>query len=335
MPGSDPTPWRAAEGCIEVLVAEDEPAFRELIGAIFDLAEWDEPTRVANGAEALQLLKERRWDILIADLNMPRMSGESLIREALSLQPELTVLVITGCGTLERAVSLMKQGVFDFLTKPFTVEEFVASLSRARERALSMVTPPTPMAVVESLLVALGSKDAYLDGHSNRVACYAEELGQRLGLEKQELFYVREAGKLHDVGKIGIREELLTRAGPLNAEEFEEMKRHPVISREIVGPVQELARCLPGVYHHHERWDGEGYPEGLGGEEIPLAARIIAVADAYDAMTNHRSYRRARSVEVVERIIREAAGTQFDREIALAFLDSLPVVIGVGDEVVR
>lgn len=319
--------------CLEVLIAEDDASARDLLATIFEDQAWARPTLACDGMEALARLRERHFDILISDLNMPRMGGEELVMRALAARPELTVMVITGNATVDKAVHLMRTGVYDFLTKPYSLEHLLVSLERARDRVLNQQEIQGIREVVDALLAALESKDRYLNGHCGRVARFSVELGRRVGLAPAELQVLEFAAKLHDVGKIGIHEDILNKTGKLTVEEFEIMKTHPVLSRDILAPVRFLAPCLPGVLHHHERMDGDGYPHGLRGHDIPLHARIIAVVDAYDAMTSTRSYRPALSHDRVLGIIREVAGTQLDHELAHLFLEHHALITEAGQPV--
>ena len=174
--------------------------------------------------------------------------------------------------------------------------------------------------LTRSLTAALDAKDAYTYGHSERVARIAVELGRELGLEGDDLADVYLAGLLHDVGKIGIRDAVLGKAEPLTPEEFEHIKRHVTIGYSILSDLRQIRSLLPGVLYHHERWDGTGYPEGLAAEGIPLLARLLAVADAYDAMSTTRPYRDALPCRRVEEILQQGAGVQWDRRVVEAFL---------------
>jgi HD-GYP domain-containing protein (c-di-GMP phosphodiesterase class II) len=313
---------------LRVLVAEDEPSARDLITAVFDAGGWQAPVTARNGVEALERLDEGRFDILVTDLNMPRLGGEELVRRALGKDPDLTVIVLTGNGSIPLAVGLLREGVFDFLTKPFSVDDLLSSLGRARERVLHLSEHRGMREVLGVLLKALESKDPYLQGHSERVARFSIELGRKLGLDRTDLEFLGFAALMHDIGKIGIREEILGKESPLTEEEFAQVKLHPILSRDILSPVTHLRPCLAAVLHHHERWQGGGYPSGIAGDSIPLAARIIAVADAYDAMTSHRSYRRALPSEEALRRIRSGSGTQFDPAVAETFLAHASEILG-------
>ena len=170
--------------------------------------------------------------------------------------------------------------------------------------------------MIQALAGTVDAKDRYTNGHSMRVAKYASEIAMRMGLSQQEQENIYYTGMLHDIGKIGVPDEIINKPGRLTDEEFAIIKTHPVIGSEILKNITEIPGMYLGTRGHHERYDGKGYPDGLAGEEIPLQARIIAVADSYDAMTSHRSYRKLLPQEVVRREIEQGKGTQFDPEIA-------------------
>ena len=174
---------------------------------------------------------------------------------------------------------------------------------------------------VEALTSAIDAKDRYTSGHSNRVAYFSASLAERLGLSKMDRETIYLAGLLHDIGKIGIDDSVLNKAGELNDEEYEQIKLHPQLGYEILKGVQQLDKVLPIVLHHHEAWDGSGYPHGLQATEIPRMARIMAVADAFDAMSSDRPYRKGMADEKMDAILRAGAGTQWDPEVVEAFFE--------------
>jgi len=304
---------------LRILVADDDAGARELIAAILDAEGWPTPTTVEDGEIALQCIGEDHWDILVTDLDMPRMRGDELVVNALVSDPDLSIVVTTGDGTVGNAVDLIKKGATDFIAKPYDVDEFLASMERAKKRALGIHEVKGMRQTVEALLVALESKDRYLNGHSAPVRDMAVKLGEISGLDRGQLRALSHAALLHDIGKIGVHEDILNKPEALTEAEYEIIKKHPVISADIIAPVPFLQPSLKGVLHHHEKWDGSGYPDGLAGEQIPLMARIIAVVDAFDAMTSDRSYRGAlTTTEAVERI-RKGSGSQFDPRIGQLF----------------
>jgi putative nucleotidyltransferase with HDIG domain len=179
------------------------------------------------------------------------------------------------------------------------------------------------MGLLHSLTSAVDAKDAYTCGHSERVAALSKMLAQQFGLDDAQVERIYMAGILHDVGKIGVPEAVLKKPGKLTVEEFEQMKKHPAIGAKILQDVKQIQDIIPGVLHHHERFDGRGYPYGLSGHNIPLMGRIICLADCFDAMTSTRTYRKAMPLEVTLADIRRCSGTQFDPALTEAFL-SIP-----------
>lgn len=177
--------------------------------------------------------------------------------------------------------------------------------------------------IVFSLVHAVEAKDTYTRGHSERVSRYATKLARFLGLSEAEVELVRVAGVLHDIGKIGVPDSILNKQGPLVSQEVPAMRQHPTIARTILGKVESLSDVLPIVYHHHERVDGNGYPDGLTGEEIPFLARLVSVVDGFEAMTSDRAYHKARSVDDARTILRKGAGSQWDAELVNAWLQLL------------
>lgn len=304
---------------LKILVADDDSGARELISVILSAEGWPSPTTVCDGEQALHEIREGHWDILVTDLDMPRMRGDELVLRALEQDPDLSIVVTTGDGSVASAVSLMKSGATDFIPKPFDVDDFLASMERAKSRALNINEVRGMRQTVGALLAALESKDRYLNGHSARVRNMAVKLGELFGLDRGQLRALGHAALLHDVGKIGVHEDILNKQGPLTKQEFDVIKEHPRMSADILAPVPFLQPSLRGVLHHHERWDGNGYPDGLTGEQIPLLARIIAVVDAFDAMTGDRSYRGALTVDQALDRIRTGSGKQFDPRIAALF----------------
>jgi len=200
----------------------------------------------------------------------------------------------------------------------FTVEELEKYIKRLE--SLIRYNKRLFISTITALAAAIDAKDEYTRGHSERVTKFSVIIGKYLGLNAIELERIKVAGLLHDIGKIGIDDKILRKPGILTAEEFEEMKKHPVIGFNILEPIKELKEINKGVKYHHEKWDGSGYPEGLKGEQIPLIARIIAVADTFDAMTSRRPYQDPMEPEFVRDKIKDFAGIRYDRRVVAAFV---------------
>ena len=337
-------------GVPKVLIVDDETNIRELL--VWILAREGYKCRTAeNGLQALEMLRSEEFDLLITDVRMPKMDGIQLIEKALELQPNIAILLMTAYPELDTAVKALKMGAFDYIVKPFAIREIEHLLFSVR-RALDirrtklenieyqrnlerMVKERTDQLrklffkSITSLAQALEARDRWTRGHSKRVAEISVKIGEEIGLSREDLEQLNLAGQLHDIGKIGIPDEILRKPGPLTPEEFCVVKEHPEIGYQILKPLFEERpglesgsdiNVLEVILHHHERFDGTGYPSGLKGEEIPLGSRILLVADAYEAMTSDRPYRKALPLKRAIEEIRRNAGTQFDPQIAELFI---------------
>jgi len=485
MTASDPVP---SDDKPRVLVVDDEKLIRDIIADFLGMEGYIVRT-AEDGASAIGELSRARYDLVISDLKMPKMGGLELLKEIVNAHPDTLTVIMTGFGTVETAIDAMKRGAYDYILKPFKVEEVVhivqrglekrrlsaenlrlkealslykvteaiaASLSldevvttlaenaltevradcvsvhlgdgnnqqlryfkasdkllaeqpneefgsfdvaavverlrlgiplvehgaRARElfakhpdrhvvsvcvvplkmrdkllgfvsavsltaskrfdegqrKLLSIVASRAAAAIenaklyedlqatfqqtIQSLARTIDKMDRYTAGHSERVAAYAVALARWLDLPEDMIDVVRHSALMHDIGKIGCVMNL-NKPGKLTHEEYESFKHHPVYGRDILDPIKFLGPVIPGVYLHHERWDGRGYPLGLSRADIPLVARIISVADTYDAMTSDRAYRRALPHEVTVNEIERCAGSQFDPEIANTFVTQI------------
>ncbi len=471
-----------------VLVVDDEKFIRDIIADFLGMEGYIVRT-AEDGTSAVTELERARYDMVISDLKMPKMGGLDLLKEVARVHPDTLTVIMTGFGTVETAIDAMKRGAYDYILKPFKVEEIVhivqrglekrrlaaenlrlrealslykvseaiaASLSldevvstlsesalsevrsdlvmtwladgegnftlrslnysslieegeelgeldpakvterlasgpviehgaRARELFLahpsrqvsSLLIVPLKMRdrllgfvstvsltasrrfdegqrklltiiasraaaaienarlyedlqatfqqTIQSLARTIDKMDRYTAGHSERVARYAVNLARWLGLDEAQIEIVRHSALMHDIGKIGCVMNL-NKAGKLTQSEYEVFKRHPAYGREILDPIKFLGPVIPGVHLHHERWDGRGYPLGLAGKDIPLIARIISVADTYDAMTSDRAYRRALPHEVTVSEIERCSGTQFDPDIAGTFTERIELL---------
>jgi len=475
-----------------VLVVDDEQVIRDIL-CDFLSSEGFRVTAVSDGTEALSELNERTYDLMITDLKMPEMGGIELLAEVKEKNLSITTIIMTGFGTVETAIQAMKSGAYDYILKPFKVDEMLQVVKRALEKqrlerenirlkgvmslynvseamnsslsldyilqiimettkseleadAVSLVLEETPedggptmeymthtlselededellgqldikdlfeyfrdsphllasapkakkffhkpptrkgmssflsvalksrdqvlgainayayrknyrfsegqakvltilasraaqaienarlyenlqrtfRETIQGLVSTLEAKDKYTSGHSRRVTEFALKMAERLDLTPEELEKVEWAGLLHDIGKIGIRLEALNKPQKISREEHEMFKDHTVMGKQIIESIHFLRDIVPIVYHHHEWYDGSGYPEGIKGDDIPLGARILAVADSFDAMTSDRPYRKAMAEEDAIKEIKKFAGTQFDPSLAQLFVDTL------------
>jgi response regulator RpfG family c-di-GMP phosphodiesterase len=457
----------------QVLVVDDEPAIRAILSDLL-VHEGFRVQTAGNGYEALDLLKHRHVEIVISDMKMPEMGGMELLQHLAKQYPHIVTLVITGFSTVETAIESMKRGAFDYVMKPFNVDQLMRTVHRALAQqrlkaenielkaALSLyrlaarlgdvvelaptlavvvetvkeqvgadrvsvllfdndasaslgspviardaLTPAgtgvqqamvlrdarvfdylkegpetqsvtaaliTPLSrgerrlgvlvavrdhgrraftegdrklltiiadrasvavqnaelfdtldrtfttTIEAFVTALEEKDRYTAGHSERVAEYARVTAEELGLPDEEVELIYMGGRLHDIGKLTIRAEELNKPGALSQEEYERFRTHPGYGEMLMAPIPTFQRILPAIGGHHEKHDGSGYPRGLAGEDIPLMARIISIADTYDAMTSHRAYRSALPHKIAVSELNKCSGTQFHPDCVTAFL---------------
>ncbi len=329
-----------------ILVVDDEDFIREIIcrkltGSGFEC------DSAASAEDALAKIAQSDYDCVLSDIHMPGMSGVDLLRQIKLQNRDLAVILVTGAPDIDAALEAMRLGAYDHLSKPLNLAALEMTVDRALETKRlieenreyqhnleSMVKERTKQlsaanedlrrlftGSIKALAQALEAKDEYTQGHSARVAKESVNIARYLSLSDAEVQRVWLAGYLHDIGKIGIRETVLNKPGKLDEEEWNLIQQHPVVAGKILGPIPELSDIIDIIVHHHERYDGSGYPDGLDGSSIPLGARILSVADAYDALTSRRPYRDALASEEAHRILEAAAGTQFDPVIARAFLD--------------
>lgn len=317
---------RAAVGQPSILVAEDDFATRALLRATLGRADY-RVREVDNGASALEEIRRCPPDVALLDIGMPEMDGLAVTR-ALRATPAtalLPIILVTARGRLEDKVAGLDAGASDFITKPFEPAELLARVRSNLRLSAALARLESTQDVLVALASAVDAKDPLTEHHCGRVADGALALARLAGLGAEEVEAVGYGAVLHDIGKIGIAEAVLRKPGRLTDEERAEMQRHPIVGAEILSPLR-LGRIVgPIVRGHHERWDGDGYPDGLRGEEIPIGARLVAVVDAYDAMTHDRPYRaRLSDDEARSELVRHRA-SQFDPDLVdllLARLDS-------------
>jgi putative nucleotidyltransferase with HDIG domain len=312
-----------------VLIVDDDHLVRDALRFALEDAGYD-VWAVAHGADALAVLESQAVDIILSDIFMPGMNGFELLKQIRQRRPDVPVILVTGFGNIEMARQALKEGATDFITKPYNVSEIPILIERnlmrhtiesSRTRDLQEEVRRSYRATLEALLAALDTRDTETEGHSERVAAYTMLIAQQLNLSEAELQHIEHGALLHDIGKIGVPDHILYKPGPLTPEEWEIMKQHPVIGYKMCMKIEMLRPAAPIVLHHHERWDGRGYPYGLNGAEIPLGARIFAIADTLDAMTSDRPYRKALSFAQAREEIERCAGSQFDPELVRVFLE--------------
>ncbi len=312
---------------LSILVADDDEAIRDLLSDTLRRRGFTDVTLARDGLEALDAIKRYKYDMVLLDLRMPGVHGVEVFDNIVSMYgDDVVIIVTTAYASVEQAVDLMKRGVYDYIVKPFRLHDVTGALERAEQRCRHLRALAGSMELVFTMVCLMENKDPYLRNHSARVRDYAVRIARSMGMDSREIRLLEYAALLHDVGKAAIDLRILHKPGPLTPEEWALVKRHPVISRDVISPVKHLSRILPYVYLHHERHDGSGYPEGLAGEEIPLCARVLGLADAYDAMTSERPYRTAMAPEEALRLIEAQSGVLWDPDVVAAMIAVAPKV---------
>ena len=312
-----------------VLIVDDEPQVRGLLVALLRPRGYLTAT-AASAEEAQEHLKTFRPDVILLDLHLPGKSGQDVLAR-LRAEPVtrlLPIIMITGGATGEDRLLAIAGGVTDFVAKPFASEELLARIRSLVQMKRFTDALEHAEHVIVGLAHAIDARDPYTAQHSERVSVYAGLLGTKIGLTGLELEAVKRGGLFHDIGKIAIRDAVLLKPSRLTPEEFAEIRKHPVVGRELLSGMKTLSFALDVVYGHHERIDGSGYPDGISGESIPLTARVTTIADIYDALTTARVYRAALTREEGLGIMAEEASRGWwDPRLLDAFrkvLESVP-----------
>ena len=303
-----------------MLVVDDERPIRDLIARMLSGAGY-RIVGVPSAEDAVATIEHEAVDVVLSDIHMPgSVSGLELLEALHSRRPSLPILLVTGSGNEANLREALDLGAAGFISKPFTATELRAKVSTALERVLltevelrERVLAPTVASVLAN---AIEVRDGSMQGHTERLASLALEIGRSLGLSRADLEALELGAVLHDVGKIGIPDSILLKPGALTAEERTAICAHVEIGDRMLVPLESLERVRLVVRHHHERWDGTGFPDGLAGTEIPLLARIVAVADSVEAMSGQRPYRTPLGVEDILRELEEGRGRQWDPGLA-------------------
>ncbi len=332
-----------------ILVVDDEEFIRTLVRERLELSGYS-IGEASNGKDALAKLSTGRYSVLLTDIRMPEMDGIALLKESAFRYPDTAGIVMSAYAELNTAVAALKIGACDYITKPFNFDVLLITIENAiRKKSIERqlqdyqtnlekkVKEQTDLInsmyvrSIDALIKALEAKDFYTRGHSQRVTMYSVAIGKSMHLPEEQIELLRQAAVLHDLGKIGVREEILNKPGKLTEEEFKEITLHPEVAIRILEPIPFFQPLLPAILHHHERFDGRGYPRGLAGNDVPLESRIMAVADTFDAMTSTRAYRNALSLEAANAEILRCSGAQFDPEIVPVFMEVQGKIEILGD----
>jgi response regulator RpfG family c-di-GMP phosphodiesterase len=321
-----------------ILIVDDDWQVREVLHEIFLSAGYT--CQVAgDGREGLDLFRATLPPLTVTDLKMPVMDGIALLQGIRQADSDAAVIVLTGAADVKTAIESLKLGAHDFIMKPVNVDELLIAADRAIERRQLLIERREYQALLEqrveeatqnlasaytqtleALGAALDSRDVGTESHSRRVHGYSLALAREHGMPDDGLADLAHGVLLHDIGKIGIPDAILLKPGSLTPDEWQIMRTHPEIGKRLIEKIPFLHGAIPVVWCHHEKWDGNGYPRGLKGEEIPLNARIFSVVDAFDAMTFDRPYSKAIAFEAATAEIKRCAGSHFDPQVVESFL---------------
>ena len=331
-----------------VLVVDDEEAIREVVSTLLE-AQGYRCTPCSNGKIALDAFGKDSFDLVLSDIVMPEMDGLKLLAQLRSLDPDVPVIMVTAMHDISIALEAIRAGAYDYILKPFEKDQLHLSVRRALEHRRLVLENRTYQTELENLvgertqqlsvalqdleqsydytLEALGgaldAKDAETEGHCQRVTAFTITMAKAMGVDKGQLRHIARGAFLHDIGKMGIPDHILRKPGPLTSEEREIMRRHCEIGYAVLERIPFLKEAAEIVLSHQECYDGSGYPRGLKGEQIPLGARIFAIADTLDAMISDRPYRKAMPISAVRDEVRKYSGRQFDPRVAEVFF-SIP-----------
>ncbi len=326
-----------------ILIVDDEPEITAILTDLF-AGEYDCES-AASAEKAIQTLTNREFELVVSDITMPGMSGLDMIPHVKQLSPNSVVVMISGMQTVESAIAALRLGAFDYVMKPFDLRQVEAVVTRALEHQDLIVAKQryenhleelveqrtaeldhtlnsledAYRSTLKALTAALETRDLETHGHSERVVTYSLRLGREYGLDASRMKSLEFGSLLHDIGKIGVPDLILRKPAKLTEEEWVLMREHPTHGQQILKGIEFLEGAARVVAQHHEKWDGSGYPLGLKNEEIDLCARIFSVADAFDAMTSDRVYRKGKPYADAAKELDTWAGKQFDPKVVEAF----------------
>jgi response regulator RpfG family c-di-GMP phosphodiesterase len=326
-----------------MLIVDDEPEITAILSDLFS-GQYD-CTTACSAEEALGTMRDKEYELVVSDITMPGMSGLDMIPLVKSDSPNTVVVMISGMQTVESAIDALRLGAFDYVMKPFDLRQVEAVVKRALEHQDLIVakqryenhleelveqrTAELDQALnsledayrstLRALTAALETRDLETHGHSERVVSYSMRLGREYGLDSRLTKSLEFGSLLHDIGKIGVPDLILRKPAKLTPEEWVLMREHPLHGQQILRGIAFLEGAARVVAQHHEKWDGSGYPLGLSGEEIDVCARIFSVADAFDAITSNRVYRKGKPYEAAAKELDEWSGKQFDPKVIEAF----------------
>ncbi|MGM0442369.1 MAG: HD domain-containing phosphohydrolase [Elusimicrobiota bacterium] len=307
---------------MNILLVEDNPATQQIVEDILNDTTY-ELTIYGNGHEGQKAIENEDWDLIILDIMLPGKDGFELLELSKEKHKFTPVIMFTALKDRNKKIKAYEMGVNDFISKPVEKWEFLARIRSLMNLRESYQKLEETKNIVKSLAQAVEAKDPYTSGHSDRVGKYSKKIALKVGFSEEKAEDLYWAGLLHDIGKIAVPLSILTKPGKLTDDEYEKVKEHPEISHKICKDLRTLKKVLPAIKYHHERWDGKGYPAGLSGKDIPVEARIMSVADAFDAMTSDRSYRDAMTRKKAIDIMKSEKGKQFQGSIVDTLIEIL------------
>lgn len=322
---------RSASDAVRVLVVDDDGLVRDALATVLREHGYFVGA-LASPEEALAAVRIGHYDLIFLDVFFPAASALDYLGGFARAAPHTPIILLSGCADTDVVRRALAAGAADYVTKPWGSHELPIIVERnlARRDALLHATlahrhqlQVSYESVLDALLTALDTRNTETEGHSERVTAYTMVLADVMGVPSEELYHIERGALLHDIGKIGVPDRVLLKPGPLDEEEWAEMRKHPVVGYGMCRRIDFLAGAAMIVLHHHERWDGKGYPEGIKGSDIHPGARMFSVVDAYDAMTTDRPYRQAFTDAQARAEIARCSGTQFDPDVVAAFL-SIP-----------
>ncbi|MFH1776892.1 MAG: HD domain-containing phosphohydrolase [Candidatus Omnitrophota bacterium] len=313
---------------MDILIIDDE---KEVCSVISDFLKplGYNPLSAYSADTALNIIRKKKPALVLCDIKMPGVDGIEFLKAIRAYDANLPIVMMSGAGTHERVIKTLEVGASDFIAKPFNFENLKNTVRRlagsvTREKAslspIEKILKQSCLDILTALASTLDAKDSYTRGHSERVRQYAVRIAEGMEVAPEEVEVIEFAAMLHDIGKIAVNDIILQKPEKLNKEEWDVVKKHPIVGSDILERLTLLHSEQPIVRHHHERFDGRGYPDGLKKEEIPLGARILAVADSFDAMTSRRPYRNAFTIEQAQQELVKNKKSQFDPKIVDVFL---------------
>jgi putative nucleotidyltransferase with HDIG domain len=329
----------------KIMVVDDEEAIREVVSTLLE-SQGFQCTTAANGRIAAETFRNDTFDLVLSDIVMPEMDGLKLLNEIRSQDPDVPIIMVTAMHDISIALEAIRAGAYDYILKPFEKDQLQLSVRRALEHRRLVLENRTYQSDLEHLVAertqqlsialqdleqsydytlealggALDAKDAETEGHCQRVTAFTITIARAMGVDKALLRHIARGAFLHDIGKMGVPDSILRKPGPLTPEERDVMRKHCEIGFAVLERIPFLKEAAEIVLTHQECYDGSGYPRGLKGEQIPLGARIFAVADTLDAMISDRPYRKALPISAAREEIQRHAGKQFDPRVVQVFL---------------